>query len=143
MIDPSAGIYAALLVLINLGLALTIVRYRRANKVGVGHGNLPNLERMMRAQANHVEYSALFLGGYVVLALLAPLSPEGGQAVYAPWLLHGLGGAFVLGRLLHASGFLRTGGVSFGRVWGTLLTWLATLALVISLLIVSVLTLFV
>ena len=39
--------------------------------------------------------------------------------------------ALVVGRLLHALGLSRQSGTSFGRFWGTLLTWLAILVLAV------------
>ena len=42
--------------------------------------------------------------------------------------------ALVLGRVLHATGLSRTAGTSNGRLFGTLLTWLAIAAMALVLL---------
>ena len=41
----------------------------------------------------------------------------------SPDWIHGLCGALVLGRLIHALGLSKNPGVSFGRFYGTGLTW--------------------
>jgi uncharacterized membrane protein YecN with MAPEG domain len=41
------------------------------------------------------------------------------------WLLHGLGMALTLGRLVHPVGLYRSAGQSAERAIGTALTWLA------------------
>lgn len=43
------------------------------------------------------------------------------------WMIHALGAVLVVGRLLHAQGLSKSGGVSSGRFVGTLLTWLVLL----------------
>jgi uncharacterized membrane protein YecN with MAPEG domain len=42
----------------------------------------------------------------------------------SPLLLNALGGSLFVARLLHAFGFSRTSGRSFGRFVGTVVTWL-------------------
>ena len=61
----------------------------------------------------------------LVLALLA----LGGLPAALAW---GFGGALLLGRVLHALGLSRGGGYSFGRFWGTALTWLVFLLMALA-----------
>ena len=69
--------------------------------------------------ANAVEWALPVL----LLMLVAELNRA------APLLLHACGVALVAGRVLHAMGLSRSGGLSFGRFVGTGLTWIALLAL--------------
>ena len=67
----------------------------------------------MRAHGNFTEYVPL------ALILMGLIELNGGP----PPLLHGLGAALVVGRLLHAWGLSGSVGVSFGRVAGSIATW--------------------
>jgi hypothetical protein len=113
-------LYAAFLGLLLLVLAWNVVKQRRIHKVGLGDGGIPALSRAIRVHANFVEYVPLTL----VLVLLVELQLQGAHL----WVAHVLGGALLLGRVLHAIGLGASAGTSFGRMWGTLLTWLALLA---------------
>ena len=109
-----AGLHGLLL----LVLASRIVAVRRGRRIGLGDGGDPALLRRIRAHANFVEYVPF------ALVLLGLLELGGfdrrGVAV--------LGGVLLVARVLHAIGLSRSGGVSFGRFWGTLLTWCVILA---------------
>ena len=50
----------------------------------------------------------------------------------APAWVWGFGSALLLGRVLHALGLSRSGGYSFGRFTGTVLTWLVFLAMALA-----------
>lgn len=104
-----AGLHGVLL----LVLASAVVRLRRGRRVGMGDGGDRELARRIRVHANFVEYVPTAL-------LLLALLELGGLNRYA---VGALGVALLIGRLLHAQGLGRTGGTSFGRMWGTLLTW--------------------
>ncbi|GEQ97184.1 hypothetical protein JCM17844_08210 [Iodidimonas gelatinilytica] len=80
------------------------------------------LEHRMRVVANFTEYAPL---GLILLGLL-----ESSQAPHL--LVLGLAIILVLGRILHAWGFSHTPGYSFGRLWGTLLTWFSITGLSLS-----------
>lgn len=116
-ISPT-GLYAALLALLAIALAYRVVGLRRNLRVGLGTGGHQELERAIRAHGNHMEYSPL--------ALVLMLILETTGASYG--LLHGLGVALLTGRLLHAWGLSSAGGISFGRFYGTALTWLSIIA---------------
>jgi uncharacterized protein len=106
-------LFASLHVLLMLILAVRVVGYRRAQKIGLGDGGDKLLVRRMRVHANFIEYVPIAL---IMLALLEL------SGLPASWLW-ALGGTLLLGRILHAAGFSRHSGYSFGRYWGTLLTW--------------------
>jgi len=110
---------AAIHGLLLLVLVGRISRLRHARRIGLGDGGDPELARAIRVHGNFVEHVPLAL---VLLALLE----LGGLP--APWLW-GLGGALLLGRLLHAFGLSRSSGVSLGRFYGTALTMVVVLAM--------------
>ncbi|MEQ3696936.1 MAG: MAPEG family protein [Pseudomonadales bacterium] len=108
------ALYAGILALIWMGLAYRVVKGRWKHKVNIGDGANEDMERRIRVHANATEYLPL------ALILLAMLELGG---VGHLWL-HGLGVVLVVARVLHAVGFSKSSGASFGRYWGTLLTWL-------------------
>ncbi|MEN3800226.1 MAPEG family protein [Aeromonas veronii] len=91
-------VYAALLALLFVLLSIRTIRTRHSRKVALGHGDDPAMLRAMRVHANFAEY--------VPLALLLVYFVETGS--HAPWLVHLLGIALLLGRLCHAFGMSRT-----------------------------------
>ncbi|HQS11397.1 MAG TPA: MAPEG family protein [Xanthobacteraceae bacterium] len=113
------GLYAALCAFLILALSLRIVALRRRLRVGIGDGGDAGLARAIRAQANAIEYIPLLL----VMLLIA--ENNGAGMVF----VHACGMVLLLARLLHAVGLSGSAGVSFGRFWGTLLTWLVLLVL--------------
>ncbi len=113
------GFYASLLTLIILWLCYQVVAFRRSQRVEIGDGGNEVGIRRIRAQQNAVEYIP------VCLILMAVYELNNGNM----YLLHGLGIALVIGRLLHPMGFVAKKGVSFGRFYGTALTWLVMLLL--------------
>lgn len=112
-------LFASLHVLLMLYLAYRVVGLRRAKRVGVGDGGDADLARAIRAHANFIEYVPLAL---LLLGLL--------ELCAAPAMLVCIFGTVLLvGRVLHAIGLSRSSGTSFGRFWGTLLTWLCLLGM--------------
>ena len=109
------ALYAGINGLILLALAIRVARQRGISKVGLGAGGDATLERAIRVHGNAVESIP------IVLVLLGLLEACGTK----PWLLHGVGIALTLGRLFHMWGLTQSSGVSFGRVAGMSLTWLA------------------
>jgi uncharacterized membrane protein YecN with MAPEG domain len=110
-------LYASLLGVLFLYLSYAITVHRRRDGVDIGSGDSPMLARLIRAQANFAEY--------VPITLLLMLALENMQPPSA--LVHGIGTLLLAGRILHAQGFPSRPGKTFGRFWGTLLTWLAIL----------------
>ncbi len=115
-------IYAALLAILVILLGARVIKFRRKEKVGLGHEKGSTaMVCAVRAHANAVENIPLAL----VLLLMLELNQ------LQPWLLHVLGLMLLVGRVLHAWGMSSFGGVSFGRFYGMVLTWLSILAMVL------------
>jgi hypothetical protein len=112
-------LYAAVLGILLVLLALNVVRMRLGRHVGLGIGNDGSLEQPVRVHGNFAENAPMF----VVLLLLAELAGLG-----TTWL-HAAGGVFVVSRLLHAFGLHSQRGRSPGRFLGSLGSWTTILAL--------------
>ena len=119
-----AGLHGLLL----FALLVPIVRLRRGRRVGLGDGGDRELLRRIRVHANFVEYVPMLL----VLLALVELGGLDRRVVGA------LGALLLVGRLLHAHGLARSEGKSFGRLWGTLLTWFVLLATSVSALVLAI-----
>jgi uncharacterized membrane protein YecN with MAPEG domain len=113
------ALYAGLIALLLIVIAIPVSRLRRDLKVGLGDGGDRRLLRAIRVHANAVEWA----GPALLLLLVAELTRA------APLFLHACGIALVAGRLLHAIGLSMTSGASFGRFVGTGLTWASLIAL--------------
>lgn len=92
-------------------LSFPVANHRRAKGVSFGDGGDEKLTRLIRAQANFVEYAPL--------AILAIGLVEMGGA--SQLLVCGLAAALAAGRLLHAFGLLAN--MLVGRALGTVLTF--------------------
>jgi len=114
-------LFAALHALLMLVLVVPISRHRHSQRIGLGDGGDALLARKIRVHANFVEFVPMAL---LLLGLLE-LSGLPGAWVW------GFGTALLLARVMHAFGLSRHAGYSFGRFWGTALTWslLAVMAL--------------
>jgi len=109
--------YIALLVVLHVVLTWRVIAVRREKRVGLGDGGDKQLTRRIRVHGNFVETAPLLM----ILLLALPL-------VGAPaWAVHGIGVLSVTGRVLHAIGLSQSGGPSFGRVVGMVLTLTAFL----------------
>ena len=115
-------LYAGFLGIILFGLSMRVVRVRQRLQVKLGSGGHDELERAIRAHANFVEYVPMTL----LLLYLVESS-----ATMPLWVIHVLGLALVVARLLHGFGLNRTSGLSAGRWWGTAVTWLVLLILAV------------
>jgi uncharacterized membrane protein YecN with MAPEG domain len=115
------GFYASLLGLLYLGLAINIIRLRRKFKVGIGDGDNKILAQAIRVHGNFSEYVP------VALILLVSYELNGGSVM----VLHTLGAALVVGRVLHAIGLTKTIGISMQRQVGMLSTFFVILVLAI------------
>lgn len=124
MAVPVFALYCALAALVLLALSLRVILTRRRKQIGLGDGGDKELQRHMRVHANACENLPIQL----LLLLAMELTGSG------PGALHAAGAAIVLGRLLHAAGMLRSGGASFGRLLGTLLSLGVTLGMALVLL---------
>ncbi len=113
------SLYASLLALIIIWLCYKVVVFRRIKRVDIGDGGDATGIRHIRAQQNAVEYIP------IALILFAVYELNNGNHL----LLHVIGITLVIGRLIHPLGFVSKKGISFGRFYGTLLTWLVILLL--------------
>ncbi len=113
------GLYASILGIIILWLSLNVVKFRRGKRVEIGDGGDAIGIRHIRAQQNAVEYVP------IALILFAVCEINGGN----PIILHIIGVALVFARLIHPGGLTKGKGPTFGRFYGTLITWLAIIFL--------------
>lgn len=106
---------AGLLAILFMLLSSLVVRLRRRDSVGIGHGASKDLRRAIRVHGNFAEYVPLAL---IMLALVE------GSGMMPGWLVWLLGGTLVVSRILHAIGLSGSAGMSMGRFGGTALTLL-------------------
>ncbi|MBR9728156.1 MAPEG family protein [Shewanella intestini] len=118
-----SGLYVALTALLFMVLTVYVIKMRRRYKVGIGDDGHKPLATAIRVQANLVENAPFAL-------LLFVLAEAGGVPAYA---LHLFGCVWLIARVLHAFGLIKTnGGIHFGRFWGVILTWAVLLGLSIA-----------
>ena len=115
------GLYASLLGLLFVGLAINIIRMRLQFKVGIGDGGNKALGKAIRVHGNFAEYIP------IALLMLAAYEINGAN----PMWLHGLGALLFIGRVLHAIGLSKTTGTSKQRQIGTLSVFLVIIILAI------------
>ena len=110
-------LYGGLAALLTFGLGLNVSLQRLSDRAFIDAEPSKALLFRVRAHGNAAEWVPLA----IVLMLVLEVSGADGQG------LHGLGGTFVLGRVMHAAGLLgRLGRI---RIAGTVLFYLATLLL--------------
>ena len=114
----SAG-YAALLGLLAVVLTIRVILNRVKHKVTTGDGGNQQLAQAIRAHGNFTEQAPL--------ALLLMMVAEASGA--APTMVHVLGVALVVSRVLNAWGLSQTLGLSMGRQAGAGLGILVYVAL--------------
>ena len=106
-------LYAAVLVLWFLILSLRVVQNRKSAKVSLGDGGNTLLQRAIRGHANFAEYVPLAL---LLLAILE-------LSRFSIYVLHAIGIALVVARLLHGYALGFRSEFRFGRYWGAMLTF--------------------
>lgn len=106
-------LYAGLLTLLYIVLAIDIIRLRWRHRVGIGTGNAQDLEVAVRIHGNFSEYVPLSL------LLLVLMDLTGASAS----LLHGLGALLFVARISHALGLKLSIGTSWARTVGVLGTF--------------------
>lgn len=123
------SLYGGLLGVLLLVLSYRVSMYRRRRGVSLGDGGHKDLHAAIRAQGNFVEYVPTAL----ILLALVELTGQ------LPIIVHALGAALFLGRVLHAQGLTANpDGKSPGRLLGILLTWLTLLVTSVLLILRSV-----
>lgn len=113
----AAALWIGLSLLLVLALSLRISAGRRRLKVSLGDGGHAELLATTRAFGNAVEYVPL---GLLALAVLT--------VFYSAPIIHAVGGAFFLGRVLHAWGMGQQKQPALGRMLGMALTYIPFLA---------------
>jgi uncharacterized membrane protein YecN with MAPEG domain len=112
------GLSASALGVLAVMLALKIVGLRRDNKISIGDGDNPDLQKAIRTHANLLEYAPIGL----ILIACAELNGV------SRWLLAILALAFVAGRFLHPAGMNKPDNMK-ARVLGMQLTLISILVL--------------
>lgn len=117
-------IFASLFALMFVGLSIAVIKKRRALKIATGTGGSQEMEYAIRAHGNFAEYVPL------ALILLAGAELNNSPA----WVVIGIGALLLIGRLLHAHGFLiATKDTHFKfRVSGMALTFTSLILLAIT-----------
>lgn len=114
----AAALWSGLLILVLLVLSIRVVMQRRSRRVILGDGGDEPMIVAMRRFGNAAEYTPVAMAAVILLAL----------AGYAPWVIHAVGGSFLLGRVIHPLGLAFGKGPPPARVIGMALTWLPLLA---------------
>jgi hypothetical protein len=115
------ALYAGILALIVVALAINVTVHRAKFKVPLGDGGNPDMLRMIRLHGNAVEYLPL------ALVLMAIYEINGGSHV----LLHIAGIVLIVGRVLQSWNMWNTPRAGFGRIAGQSSTWLTIAALAV------------
>ncbi|MFZ5748576.1 MAG: MAPEG family protein [Pseudomonadota bacterium] len=118
MVLPITLTIAAVAALLNIWLALRVVRLRMTRKVLLGDGGERALEARIRAHANYIEYTPF------VLILIGLIEAAHGW----PLGLWGVGALYVAARVAHAFGMDATRPHA-ARAFGATVTWLTLLGL--------------
>lgn len=118
---PVTGFYAAILSVLILFFAFRVVRLRRKHWVDIGSAEHSDLARAIRVHGNAAEY--------IPISLILLACYELNQGVF--WVAHGFGALLVLARVMHFQGFGLHRGTSFGRIFGTALTWIVIIGLAV------------
>jgi uncharacterized membrane protein YecN with MAPEG domain len=113
------SLYASILAILIILLAYKVVNFRRVKSCGIGDNGDKDGLRAIRVHANAVEYIPM------IVILMGIYEVNGGSGL----VLHIIGSIAVICRLLHATGLSKSAGTTFGRLVGTLLTWIITLVL--------------
>jgi len=112
MITP---IYACLIAILFVALAVNVIRYRRINKISLGDAEDKTLQRRIRAHANLTEWAPIVL----FLILMVELQDAPG------WLVHLCGLMLLIGRATHAYALTYPKHTANGfRVIGMVLTFM-------------------
>ena len=110
----AAALWSGGMILLLVVLGARVAMARRGNRVLLGDGGNAQVLLASRVFGNASEYIPAGIGALALLVVL-------GMPAY---VLHGLGGALFLGRLIHAVS-LSDKRPTAGRVIGMGLTWLA------------------
>lgn len=115
------ALYAAILAIVVIALAINVTMHRIKLRVALGDGGNPIMLRMIRVHANAAEYVPLAIG------LMLAYELNSGSHI----ALHVIGIALIAGRILQSWNMWSTEVPGFGRRSGQSLTWLSIIALAV------------
>ncbi|MCR9532085.1 MAPEG family protein [Vibrio alginolyticus] len=113
------ALYANILAILIIWLAVQVIKQRRLNQIAYADGGLEALQIARSAQSNATEYIPITL---ILMALLEF------NSAYPTWI-HLTGIIFVIGRVIHAKGILKKDLKK--RIRGMQVTFLVILSLVV------------
>ncbi|MCS0026919.1 MAPEG family protein [Vibrio alginolyticus] len=113
------ALYASILAILIIWLAVQVIKQRRLNQIAYADGGVEALQIARSAQSNATEYIPITL---ILMALLES------NSAYPTWI-HLTGIIFVIGRIIHARGILKED--LKRRVRGMQVTFLVILSLVV------------
>lgn len=122
----AAAVWAALLILLMVALAIRVIRARFRGRVSLGDGAQGELAVLSRTFGNAAEYIPVGIGALILLAAVGASATE----------VHLIGGGLFLGRLIHPVG-LALKPPNWARVAGMALTLLSLIAAAVLLLIAA------
>jgi len=105
------ALYAGIFALMQVFLTLRVVQKRMFHQVSLGHGDNEDLMRHIRIHGNFVET--------IPMALFLMMLLESSGLDW--WVIHALGGAMLLSRILHMVGLLTGDGRGHLRTAGVML----------------------
>lgn len=111
---PITALYTAILALLMAFLAFKTASTRGKEKVNLGTGDSPAMEKSVRAFGNFIEYVPM------IILLMALHELQGMSENF----LHAMGAATVAARILHAMGITDTMPALKGRLLGASMTLL-------------------
>ena len=114
-------LYAGILALIYVALAINVTVHRGKFKVPLGDGNNPDMRRMIRVHGNAAEYIP------IALLLMLILELNGGSRT----ILHVAGIALIVARIAQSSEMFVTEMAGMRRIAGQSITWLTIAALAV------------
>lgn len=110
---PITSLFAALLTLLYIVLAIRIIRLRWRERIGIGTGESLPLKTAVRVHGNFAEYVPLAL----ILLSFMELNAASSTILFA------MGGLLLVARICHAVGLTMSIGVSIYRTIGVLGTF--------------------
>jgi hypothetical protein len=115
------ALYAGILAIFVIALAINVTVHRARLRVSLGDGGNPVMLRMIRLHANAAEYVPLAIG------LMLAYELNGGSHT----ALHIVGIVLIVARILQSWNMWVTEVAQFGRISGQTLTWLSIAALAV------------
>jgi len=115
------ALYAGILALIVIALAVNVTVHRVKLRVPLGDGGNAQMRRMIRLHGNAAEYIPL------AIALMLIYELNSGSHLG----LHIIGAALIAGRVIQTWGMWATDMTNIGRQIGQSLTWLSVAALAV------------